>query len=73
MALDESTDLSGTSQLLMATHTVNLDFYVTDKLASVYSMHYGTNGRNIFTEMQKTDLQWNRHSCVNADGGKRLE
>ena len=53
LALDESTDFSSTSQLLVFIHGVNLDFQTTEELASVCSMHGTTTGKDIFMEVQK--------------------
>ncbi|XP_076354394.1 general transcription factor II-I repeat domain-containing protein 2-like [Tachypleus tridentatus] len=76
LALDESTDLSSTSQLLMFIHGVNLDFQITEELASVCSMHGRTTGEDIFMEVHKTlqdyNLQWNRLRSVTVDGGKNM-
>lgn len=76
LALDESTDLSSTSQLLVFIRGVNLDFQITEELASVCSMHGTTTGKNIFMEVQKTlqdyNLQWNQLRGVTVDGGKNI-
>ena len=44
LALEESTDLSSTSQLLVFIRGVNWELYITEELASVYSMHETTTG-----------------------------
>ncbi|KAF2346708.1 hypothetical protein FHG87_022536, partial [Trinorchestia longiramus] len=54
LALDESTDLSSTSQLLVFIRGVNSDFQITEELASICSMHGTTTGKDIFMEVQKT-------------------
>ncbi|XP_076342944.1 EPM2A-interacting protein 1-like [Tachypleus tridentatus] len=43
LALDESTDLSSASQLLVFIRGVNLDFQITEELASVCSTHGRTS------------------------------
>ena len=48
LALDESTDLSSMSQLLVFIRGVNLDFQITEDLASVCSMH-GTTTEKTFS------------------------
>ena len=76
LALDESIDLSSTSQLLVYIRGVNLDFQMTEELASVCSMHGTTTGKDIFTEVQNAlqnyDLQWNKLRGVTVDGGKNM-
>ena len=76
LALDESTDLSSTSQLLMFIRGINLDFPITEELASVCSMHGTKTGKDIFIEVQKTlqyyNFQWNQLRGVTVDGGKNM-
>ena len=76
LAMDESTDLSSTSQLLVFIRGVNCNFEITEELASVCSMHERTTGEDIFMEVQKTlqsyHLQWNQLRCVTVDGGKNM-
>ena len=71
LALNESTDLSSMSQLLVFIHGVNLDFQITEELASVCSMHGTTTRKDIFMEVQKTlqdyNLQWNQLRGVTVD------
>ena len=45
LALDEHTDLSSTSQLLVFIHGVNEDIKITEVLTSTYSMHGTTAGK----------------------------
>ncbi|XP_076304588.1 general transcription factor II-I repeat domain-containing protein 2-like [Tachypleus tridentatus] len=75
LVLDESTDLSSTSQLLVFIRGVNLDFQITEELASVCSMHGRTTGEDIFMEVHKTlrdyNHQWNQLRGVTVDGGKK--
>ena len=54
LTLDESTDLTSTSQLLIFIRGVNLDFHITEELASVRSMRGTTTGEDIFFEAEKT-------------------
>ncbi|XP_076327157.1 general transcription factor II-I repeat domain-containing protein 2-like [Tachypleus tridentatus] len=74
LALDESTDLSSTSQLLVFIRGVNLDFQITEELASVSSMHGRTTGEDMFMEVHKTlqdyNLQWKQLRGVTVNGGK---
>ncbi|XP_076354461.1 general transcription factor II-I repeat domain-containing protein 2-like isoform X1 [Tachypleus tridentatus] len=59
LALDESTDLLSTSQLLMFIHGIDLDFQITEELPSVCSMHGRTTGEDIFMEAHKTLQDYN--------------
>ena len=76
LAMDESTDLTSTSQLLVFIRGVNLDFEIPEQLASVCSMHGTTTGEDLFLEVEKTlqrySLDWNQLQCVTVDGGKNM-
>ena len=64
LAMDESIDLTSTSQLLIFIRGVNLDFKIIERLASVCSMHETTTGEDLFLEVEKTlqcySLRWNK-------------
>ena len=68
LAMDESTDLTSTSQLLIFICGVNLNFEITEQLASVCSMHGTTTGEDLFLEVEKTlqcySLHWNKLQCI---------
>ncbi|XP_078084146.1 general transcription factor II-I repeat domain-containing protein 2-like [Mustelus asterias] len=74
LALDESTDVCDTSQLLVFIRGVDSEFNVTQELASVHSMHSTVTGEDIFKELQKTvleyNLEWNKLQCVTIDWRK---
>ncbi|XP_071051104.1 general transcription factor II-I repeat domain-containing protein 2B-like [Onthophagus taurus] len=74
--MDESTDVSDTSQLLVFVRGVDDDLNVTQELASVNSMHGTTTGADIFKELQQTltkyNLDWNRLQGVTIDGGRNM-
>ena len=74
--MDESTDLTSTSQLLIFICGVNLNFEITEQLASVCSMHGTTTGEDLFLEVEKTlqcySLHWNKLQCITVDGGKNM-
>ena len=76
LATDESTDLTSTSQLLIFIRGVNLDFEITEQLASVCSMHGTTTGEDLFLEIEKIlqcySLHWNKLQCITVDGGKNM-
>ena len=52
VALDESVDVSDTSQLLLFIRGINANFEITEDLASVHSMHGTTTGIDIFREVE---------------------
>jgi hypothetical protein len=70
LALDESTDVCNTSQLLVFFRGVDVELNVTQELASLHSMHGTTIGDDIFKEIQKTltefNLDWNSLQCVDS-------
>ncbi|CAM4457261.1 unnamed protein product [Lepidochelys olivacea] len=76
LALDESTDVSDTSQLLLFIHGVGSNFEVMEELASVHSMHGTTTGEKIFKEVEKSlsqyNLQWKQLKYVTVDGGRNM-
>jgi hypothetical protein len=76
LALDESTDVTDTAQLLLFIGGVNAEFEVTEELASMNSLRGTTTGENIFKEVEKTltkyNLKWNQLKCVTTDGGKNM-
>ncbi|PNF36282.1 hypothetical protein B7P43_G06505 [Cryptotermes secundus] len=75
LALDESTDITDTAQLLLFIRGVNADFEVTEELASMNSLHRTTTGEDIFKEVEmltKYNLKWNQLKCVTTDGGKNM-
>ena len=76
LAMDESTDLTTTSQILIFIRGVNLDFKITEQLALVYSMHGTTTGENLFLEVEKIlqcySFHLNKLQCVAVDGGKNV-
>ena len=51
--MDESTDLTSTSQLLIFIRGVNLDFEITEQLASICSMQGTTTSEELFFEVEK--------------------
>ncbi|CAM5176061.1 unnamed protein product [Natator depressus] len=76
LALDESTDVSDTSQLLLFIRGVGSNFEVPEELASVHSMHRTTTGEEIFKEVEKSlsqyNLQWKQLKCITTDGGRNM-
>ncbi|CAM2119702.1 unnamed protein product [Caretta caretta] len=76
LALDKSTDVADTSQLLLFICGVGSNFEVTEELASVHSMHGTTTGEEIFEEVEKSlsqyYLQWKQLKCITTDGGRNM-
>ena len=74
--MNESTDLTNTSQLLIFIRGFNLNFEITEQLASVCSMHGTTTGEDLFLEVEKSlqcySLHWNKLQCITIDGGKNM-
>ena len=76
IALDESTDINDTSQLLIFIRGVDSNFEITEELLSVSSMHRTTTGEDIFKEVHKSltqhGLDWKGLKCVTTDGGRNM-
>ena len=74
--MDESTDLTSASQLLIFMCGVNLDLKITEQLASVCIMHGTTTGEDLFLKIEKIlqccSLHWNKFQCATVDGGKNM-
>ena len=51
IALDESTDISNTSQLLIFIRALDQDFNVSEELLKLASLHETTKGIDIFNEV----------------------
>ena len=75
-ALDESTDVSDTSQLLLFVRGINVNFKITQELMSIHSMHGITTGLDIFAQVEKLisdyNLEWKKLKCIMTDGGKNM-
>ena len=76
IALDESTDINDTSQLLIFIHGVDSNFEITEELLSASSMHRTTTGEDISKEVHKSltqhSLDWKGLKCVTTDGGRNM-
>ena len=74
LALDDSTDHSRASQLLVFIRGVSEDIQITEDLAIVSSIHGTTTENYIFIEvlitLQNCILQWGQFRSVSVDGGK---
>ena len=75
-ALDESTDVSDTSQLLLFVRGIDVNFEITEELMSVHSTHGTTTGLEIFAQVKKSEseynLEWKKLKCIATNGGKNI-
>jgi len=58
LAMDESTDMCGTSQLLIFNRGVDANLNITQEFVSLNSMYNTTNGEDLMREIQKTFEQY---------------
>uniref|UniRef100_A0AAG5DSR4 SPIN-DOC-like zinc-finger domain-containing protein n=1 Tax=Anopheles atroparvus TaxID=41427 RepID=A0AAG5DSR4_ANOAO len=76
IAMDESLDISSTSQLLVFIRGVDEKLNVTQELADMHTMYGTVTGEDIFTKLLKTfseyNLDWSNFSCLTIDGGKNM-
>jgi len=74
IALDESTDVVDTAQLLIFIRGVDFDLNVTEELAALCSLHGSTTGQNIFESLkicfEKLQLNWETLVNVTTDGAR---
>ncbi|KFM61060.1 General transcription factor II-I repeat domain-containing protein 2, partial [Stegodyphus mimosarum] len=57
ICLDESTDQTDISQLLIFIHCISKDFTITEEMLNSILLH-GTNGANIFLAVNKSHRLW---------------
>lgn len=76
IALDESTDVSDSAQVLLFVRGVNSEFKITEELADVHSMEGRVTGDEIFAKVKETicnlGLDFKRLKGVTTDGGKNM-
>jgi len=76
LALDESEDISHTSQLIIFVRGINQNFEVCEELATLKSLKDATTGENIFLSLTETldelELNWEKLTCVTTDGAKSM-
>lgn len=72
MALDESTDVKGSAQLLIFIRGIDENFSIFEELAAVCHMHDRTTGQHIFDEVDavatQLNLDLNKLVSVTTDG-----
>ena len=75
MALDESTDISETSELLIFIRTVDKNFTVQEKLVKVCSLNEDTTGSNNYAAIESVIHQYGGYkkcSCIVTDCAKAM-
>lgn len=75
LAIDESTDISDTSQLLIFTRTVDKDFEVHEELVKMKSLSGGTRGADIYAALESVISEYGgfeKCSCIVTDGARAM-
>ncbi|CAL1278657.1 unnamed protein product [Larinioides sclopetarius] len=76
LALDESTDVSDTAQVLIYIRGVDKSYEVHEELFDMYSIHGTTTGRDIFKGVEmainQKNLRWKNLKCITTGGGKNM-
>ncbi|CAI5649826.1 unnamed protein product [Oreochromis niloticus] len=72
LALDESTDVQDTGQLLIFIRGVSANFEMCEELAALQSLKGTTTGEDIFDKvcqtMEELDLDWAKLASITTDG-----
>ena len=75
LALDESTNISDTSELLIFIRTVDVNFTVQEELVKVCSLNEGTKGSNIYAALESVIHDYGGYekcSCIVTDGARAM-
>lgn len=76
LALDESTDVSDTAQVLIFIRGININYEIYEELLDVHSIHGTTTGEDIFkgveSAVEKNRLKWKNLKCITTDGGRNM-
>ena len=76
LALDESTDVQDTAQLLIFIRGVNANFEMCEELAALQSLKGTTTGEVIFGKvcqtMKELDLDWSKLASITTDGAPSM-
>lgn len=76
LALDESTDIDDTTQLLIFVRGITENFEITEELLSMESMKDTTTGEDLFeyveNALHKLELPWEKLASVTTDGSPSL-
>ncbi|XP_027230682.2 general transcription factor II-I repeat domain-containing protein 2-like [Penaeus vannamei] len=75
-ALDESTDVQDSAQLLIFIRGVSANFEMCEELAALQSLKGTTTGEDIFGKvyqtMEELDLDWSKLASITTDGAPRM-
>ena len=75
LALNESTDISDTSELLIFIRTVDNNFTVQEELVKVYSLNEDTTGLSNYSALEAVIHDYGGYkkcSCIVTDGAKAM-
>ncbi|KAL4103282.1 hypothetical protein QTP88_018793 [Uroleucon formosanum] len=76
LALDESTDVSDTAQLLIFIRGIDTDYNITEELASLESISGTTKGADIFEKVncciENLGLTWKKLCSITTDGAPNM-
>ncbi|XP_060845827.1 general transcription factor II-I repeat domain-containing protein 2-like [Rhopalosiphum padi] len=76
LAMDESTDVCDTAQLLIFIRGIDDDFNVYEELADLCSLKGTTTGEDLFKSIDKSlnnlGFEWKKLVSVTTDGGKNM-
>ena len=76
LALDESTDVQDTAQLLIFIRGVSADFEMCEELAALQSLKGTTTGEDIFEKVRETieglGLKWAKLTSITTDGAPSM-
>jgi len=76
LALNESTDVQNTAQLLVFIWGMDANFQLTEEILSVESLKNITAGKDVFHAVKncsaRTGLDWNKMASVTTDGARAL-
>lgn len=76
LAMDESTDISDTAQLLIFVRGIDQNFTVHEELVKMCSLKGTTTGEDLFNHLEQAldslQLSWEKLISVTTDGGKNM-
>ena len=76
LAMDESTDVQDTAQLLIFIRGINANFELCEELAALRSLKGTTTGEDVFDNVCQTmlalDLDWSKLASITTDGAPSM-
>lgn len=75
LCLDESTDQTDISQLIIFIRCISKDFSITEEMLNLVPLHGSTKGSDIFQAVNKTVMEYGgfqKCSCIVTDGAKAM-